>query len=102
MTSLYLKIVFLHFIFQTDPSDGAYNMAPEQNRVWLHHAHSWLHTESSDSAFSHRDDMGTDVYLDPAVLLPLQQPISVFTDCYIFFLFLLQRCHSFMMTVFIP
>ena len=61
MTYLYLKTVFLHFIIQVDPSDGAYNMAPEQNRVWLHHAHSWLHTESSDSPFSHRDDMGTDV-----------------------------------------
>ena len=61
MTYLDLKIVFLHFIIQTDPSDGAYNMAPEQNRVWLHHAHSWLHPEFSDSPSSHRDDMGTNV-----------------------------------------
>lgn len=33
MMYLYFKNVFLHFIIQTDPSDGAYNMAPEQNRV---------------------------------------------------------------------
>ena len=61
MTYLHLKIVFLHFVIQTDPSDGTYNMASEQNRVWLHHAHNWLHTESSDSPFSHIDDVGTNV-----------------------------------------
>lgn len=61
MMYLHLKIMFLHFIIQTDPSDGTYNMAPEQNRVWLHHTHSWLNIESSDSAFSHIDDMATNV-----------------------------------------
>ncbi|XP_075808119.1 golgin subfamily B member 1-like [Microtus pennsylvanicus] len=57
MTYLDLKIVFLHFIIPTDPSDGAYNKAPEQNRLWLHHAQGWLHPESSDSPSSRRDDM---------------------------------------------
>ena len=61
MMSLHLKIVFLHFIIQTDPSDGACNMAPEQDRVRLHHAHSWLHPESSDSPFSYIDDMAPNV-----------------------------------------
>lgn len=61
MMSLQLKIVFLHFIIQTDPSDGVCNMALEQDRVRLHHAHSWLHPKSSDSPFSYIDDTATNV-----------------------------------------